>query len=156
VEEIVAFLHGLKGMPESVQTQALKAMDDADPNWSIADVVLDGRYKVDALQKARGAVDQQVANARQEALAEVAAQEAYLAEARTTIDGQIQSLRDQIAELQQLLVAEESQVEERKGAARDQIAALERQADSEHARIQTEIGRITQIVNAFGPMAQES
>ena len=51
VEEIVLFLQGLKNMPHNVQTQALKAMDDADPNWSIADVLHDGRNKIAALSK---------------------------------------------------------------------------------------------------------
>lgn len=155
VEEIILFLQGLRGMPQNVQNTALKAMDDADPNWSIADVILDGRYKVDALRKAKGAVDQQVETARMEASAEVEAQEAYLAEAQGTIKEQIEALHAQIAELMELQQAEEMQVQERKAAALGRITSLEQQALAEHKRIETEIERITQIVSAFGPLAEE-
>lgn len=155
VEEIVLFLQGLKNMPHNVQTTALKAMDDADPNWTIADVVLDGRYKVDALKKAKQAVDLQVESARQESRSEVEAQEAYLTEAQARIKEQIEAMHAQIAELMELQQAEEMQVQERKAAALGRITSLEQQALAEHKRIETEIERITQIVTAFGPLAEE-
>lgn len=155
IEAIILFLEGLKGMPQNVQTQALKAMDEADPNWSIADVILDGRYKVEALRKAKSAVDMQVQQKRDQAAAEIADQQAYLDDARKTIKEQIESLHAQIAELMELQQAEENQVEERKAAATQQIAQLEQQALKEHQRIETEIARITRIVTAFGPLAEE-
>mgnify|MGYP001438610948 CR=1 FL=1 len=155
VEEIILFLQGLRGMPQNVQNTALKAMDDADPNWAIADVILDGRYKIDALRKAKGAVDQQVETARTESSAEVASQEAYLADAQGKIKEQIEALHAQIAELMELQQAEEMQVQERKAAALGRITSLEQQALAEHKRIETEIERITQIVTAFGPLAEE-
>ena len=156
VEQIILFLEGLKGMPESVQTQALTAMDEADPNWSIADVMLDARYKIDALGKARGAVDGQVADARARSEGQIAAQVEYLNDAEQTIHGQIASLQEQIRELEALLETERQQVEERKASASDRIRALEVQASDEHSRIQTETARITAIVNAFGPLAEEA
>ena len=155
VEEIVLFLQGLKNMPHNVQTQALKAMDDADPNWSIADVLHDGRNKIDALSRAKAAVDQQVQSARDEAMAEVQAQEAFLAGAQGKIKEQIEALHAQIAELMELQKLEENQVLERRAAAHGRITSLEQQALKEHQRIETEIARITQIVTAFGPLAEE-
>lgn len=155
VEEIVLFLQGLKNMPHNVQTQALKAMDDADPNWSIADVLHDGRNKIAALSKAKAAVDQQVQSARDEASSDIASQEAFLSAAQGKIREQIEALHAQIAELMELQKMEENQVLERKAAAHGRITSLEQQALKEHQRIETEIARITQIVTAFGPLAEE-
>jgi len=155
VEEIILFLQGLQGMPQTVQNQALKAMDEADPNWTLADVVLDGRYKVDALAKAKLAVDQQVQAVQATAAAEVAEYAAYLDNAQNTISAQIASLQEQIRELEGLLVAEKSSVAAQQAAAEERAAGIALDARTEHERIDNEIKRITRIVDVFGPMAQE-
>ena len=156
VEEIMTFLEGLAAMPESVQHQALQAMDNADPNWTLADVVQDGRNKVDALTKAKGSVDSQLSAATEKTNVEVAAQDKYLTDAKSTIDEQIQALTLQIEELKQLLAAEQTQVDERKKAAQTSLSDLLVQAKFEHQRIDTEIERLSSLVQVFGPMAQES
>jgi len=155
VEEIILFLQGLQGMPQTVQNQALKAMDEADPNWTLADVVLDGRYKIDALAKAKLAVDQQVQAVQASAAAEVAEHSAYLDNAQNTISAQIASLQEQIAELEELLVAEKRSVATQQAAAEERAASIALDARTEHERIDNEIKRITRIVDVFGPMAQE-
>ena len=154
-EEILTFLEGLAAMPQTVQNQALQAMDHADPTWTLADVVQDGRNKVDALTKAKGSVDSQVAAANQEAADKVAAQEAYLTDATKTIDDQIAALNLQISELQQLLSAEQAQVAERKQEAQASLSGLAEKASTEHQRIDKEIERLSSMVRVFGPMAQE-
>ncbi len=152
-EEILAFLSGLKGMPESVQNQALRAMDAADTTWTIDDVLLDAHNKVRALRNAKEHVAEQVRQTEATARADLEAQDAYAEHASSTIRDNVAALREQIAEMESLLASEIAAAEDRKASAEVSLQQARDAADRKCARFDTEIRRLHTLIQAFGPPA---
>lgn len=146
VEKLLKMLDGLKALPMASRQAAVVALDAADENWSIADVILDAQRKTRALREEQARLDSHIAATDGQAQADIAAAESYLEQATATI-------REQIAELETLLQQEVQQIAEKKS----QITlSLQSDRDSvvrQRGRLDEEIERIARIPQTFGDYA---
>jgi len=153
VNEVITFLNGLSSMPEAVQKQALAAMDNADVSWTLDDVVLDARNKVEALNRAKAGLADTMSVASSKANAEIADQDALISNATTTIHDSIAALQTQIAELEQLRDTENTAAEAHKTSAREALKSTVEACGREASRFDTEATRLGHFIKTFGPSA---
>lgn len=141
-EKLLRLLDGLKAMDGATRKAAVLAMDAADDNWCIADTIIDAQRKIGALGGHKEYLAGQLRGGEQlaaEKLAEVKADQ----EISTT------AVRQQIAELEQLLerkiaqsTQEASNIEAGLRSAREAVAR-------EVRRMDTEIDRLREIPAQF-------
>ena len=154
VDEVIVFLDGLKTMPDSVQKQALSAMDNADASWTLDDVALDARNKIEALSRAKNGLSETLASAVTAAEAEITAQDAIISSANNTINDNIDSLRAQIVDLEVLRDAENIAAETHNATVRSNLQSTVESCGRESARFQAESTRLGHFIKTFGPNAQ--
>jgi hypothetical protein len=146
VEKLLKMLDGLKALPAASRKAAVVALDAADENWSMADVILDAQRKTRALREEQVRLDNHLAATETQAQTDIAAAESYLEQATATI-------REQIAELETLLQQEVQQVADQKS----QITlSLQSDRDSvvrQRSHLDGEISRIATIPMTFGDYA---
>jgi len=152
--EIIAFLDGLKTMPLAVQQQALKAMDDADANWTLDDAVLDAKNRKEALRRAKEGLGATMSAAATKATTDIAAQDQLIANATSTVNDNIANLKAQIAELETLRDSETSGAEATKTSIRSTLKTTQEACGREAARFDTESARLDHFITTFGPNAQ--
>lgn len=146
VEKLLKMLDGLKALPAASRKAAVVALDAADENWSMADVILDAQRKTRALREEQVRLDNHLTATETQAQTDIAAAESYLEQATATI-------REQIAELETLLQQEVQQVADQKS----QITlSLQSDRDSvvrQRSHLDGEISRIATIPMTFGDYA---
>lgn len=143
VEKLLKVLDGLKAMPAQSRKMAVMAMDAADDNWSMADVILDAQRKSRALRQEQSRLEGVLGAAEQQARVDLEAKEAYQQQATAAI-------REQIAELEAMLAQEVQQVSEQKSAIKARIEKAREAARREHTRLDEEIRRISEVPITFG------
>jgi hypothetical protein len=141
-EKLLRLLDGLRAMDAPTRKAAVLAMDAADDNWAIADVVLDAQRKLRALVQANEHLKEQVSAIRERARQEKEARDKYLAAAGA-------SIMKKIEELQQTLQKETADVAAQKAQFDAQVAAAESAFQRESARIETEQQRLHEIPTTF-------
>ncbi|WP_395009229.1 hypothetical protein [Undibacterium sp.] len=141
-ERLLRLLDGLRAMDAATRIAAVRAMDAADDNWTIADSVLDAQRKIAALESYQKALEGQLAVQQDSVVAEIA--DMKLAEERA-----ISAIKQQITELEALLAREI-------GKTAETIAQLEAGRQSAHQtcerevkRLQLEIERLREIPVQF-------
>lgn len=142
-EKLLKVIDGLRALPAPSRRAAVLALDAADDNWSIADVILDAQRKGRALRAEQSRLSELVTHAEAEASAEIQQADEYLQAATAHI-------REQIAELESTLAAEVQQVTEQKAEIKARLTASRQSASREHARLDAEVARISQIPLTFG------
>jgi uncharacterized phage infection (PIP) family protein YhgE len=143
VEKLLKVLEGLRALPKSSRRAAVLALDSADENWSIADVILDAQRKGRVLRAEQARLSEMVTHAESEASIELQQADEYLHAATAHI-------REQIAEMELTLAAEVQQVTEQKAEIKARLTASRQSASREHSRLDAEVSRISQIPLTFG------
>ena len=143
VEKLLRMLDGLKALPAVSRKAAVLALDAADENWGIADVILDAQRKTRALREEQGRLDNHFAAAEAQAQTDIAAAESYLEQATATI-------REQIAELETMLQQEIQQVADQKAEITTSLQSNRGSVVRQRVRLDSEINRIAQIPLIFG------
>lgn len=146
VEKLLKMLEGLKALPAASRKAAVMALDSADDNWSIADVILDAQRKTRVLREEQARLDSHIAATDAQAQADIASAEAYLEQATATI-------REQIAELETMLQQEVQQVADQKAEITHSLQSSRDAAARQRARLDEEIARIAKIPLTFGDVA---
>lgn len=149
VDELLAFLGGISNMPAPAQAQIITAMDQADDNWEIGDVISDAQAKIQALGLAKQGLDGQLQSALSASEARVQAADQAINNARSTIGDQISALQSQIAEMQNLLAEEEKAQMAIKTAAQQEQIESRSAAQSEAARYDSEVARLQKFITTF-------
>ena len=136
-ERLLRLIDGLSAMDEAVRLTAIKAMDDADESWSIADPVSDANAKSKALAVHAQRLELSLQQLEQETQARVD-------EIRTRQEQSVGAIRKQIADLEALA----SRELDRAAKETADYAAMLNQAKEQTARELAEIGRTsTQLQN---------
>ena len=148
-ERLLRLLDGLREMDEPTRKAAVRAMDGADDNWTIADPVLDAQRKIAVLEAYKEAVNTQVTNAQGKAAAEVSDLKIKQEKAGAEI-------RKQIAELERLLEREMLKTTEHIAALEAGVKAAREAAAREGQRVSAEMGRLQEIQAQFAhPTTQQ-
>jgi len=142
-ERLLRLLDGLRAMDENTRKAAVRAMDEADENWTIDDPVLDAQRKIAALEAFSQALDAQVFDKQEKTAAEIAA-------LNTKQEQTSQEIRRQISELEKLLEREMRKTMEEVAALESEHRALQSIVGREGARIEEEIAKLRQIPAQFG------
>lgn len=141
-EQMLKLLDGLKAMGPRERKMAVMAMDAADDRWTISDPVLDAQRKIAALQTETQRLDAFSEQAEAQAQADLQAQETYKEEASGTI-------RQQIAELEELLEQELRKVADEKAAIHVRLEAARSAVVREKARYEQQIETLFVLSTTF-------
>lgn len=141
-EKLLKVLEGLKALAPATRKAAILAMDSADEVWTIQDPLLDAVRKIDALRQAQAQLDATITSAEARAQQELAQHEAYKEQATSTI-------RSQIAELEQLLASELTEVAEKKAAVHASLQETRAACTRESARYEAEVDRLQSLSITF-------
>lgn len=145
-ERLLRLLDGLRAMDETTRKAAVRAMDEADENWTIDDPVLDAQRKITALEVFRQGLDSEVHAKQEKMTTEIAALNARQEQTSSEI-------RRQISELEKLLEREMRKTMEEVASLESEYRALQSIVGREGTRIQEEIARLRQIPAQFGQSA---
>lgn len=140
VERFATLVGGLKALGPVAATAAIKAMDEADPGWSITDVAADKAAKEAALDSVIASLNDQVV------LAEQARNRAVL-EADRQLEEATRLIKEQIAELEGQLATFAAEAASEKTAAENNLSAVRESTAREAARL----GTVKQNLAALAP-----
>lgn len=143
-EKLLRLLDGLRAMDGATRKAAVMAMDAADDSWHIADCVIDAQRKVAVLGDYKQALAAQLQDREQRAAADVAGIRADLETATAAI-------RQQIAELEQLLERKITQSAQETTAIEADSRATREAVARESRRMDAEIERLGEISSQFTP-----
>jgi hypothetical protein len=148
-EQMLAILDGLAAMPPEACRMAVTAMDAADDRWTVADVLVDARLKVEALAAYTAQVSERATAAVTKAEADRAAIDKGLTEAESAIQQQIAQLQAELASFQADAAEERARIDAELQAVKEGVA-------SEAARVQAEIARLGRVRTFLEPMVPGS
>ena len=141
-ERLLRLLDGLRAMDAATRIAAVRAMDAADDNWTIADSVLDAQRKIAALESYQKALEGQLAVQQDSVVAEIA--DMKLAEERA-----ISAIKQQITELEALLAREIGKTAETIAQLEAGRQSAQQTCEREVKRLQLEIERLREIPLQF-------
>ncbi len=141
-EKLLRVLDGLAAMEPAIRIAAIIAMDAADEAWTLGDPLLDANRKSKVLEQQVTRLDHHYAALRDQAEADLAAQDEYR-------DNATQTIRTQIAELEEMLQAELDTVSVEKARISSELEAARQAASREAARYRTEIERLSVLPQTF-------
>lgn len=142
ITKVIAVMKGLQALPPDAQKVAIRAMDDADDSWSLADVHRDAKQRVAALKGEKARLRNALDAESQAAAGEVAALDEAAEEVRIDIESQIQTLQNRLAEQLGEAAARRQQTQ-------DRVQATQSAFERENGRLDREIARLTQAVGAL-------
>lgn len=141
-EKLLRVLDGLRSMDAPVRKAAVMAMDAADDNWQIQDCVTDAKAKL-------AAIDAYKKHLADQLTAEEGKTQQRMEEIQAKVQGSTEAVRQQIAELEQLLSRELQRSEQEKA---QMAAALGQSKDAvafENKRMDAESERLREITQFF-------
>ncbi len=141
-EKLLRLLDGLRAMDVNTRKSAVLAMDAADDNWTIADVVLDAQRKTQTLGKTTATLAAQLTTIVDHARQQKEARDQYLAAATATI-------RKKIDELEHTLQTEIADIAAQKAQLDAHVEAAQGAFQRESARLGAEQQRLAEIPNTF-------
>ena len=141
-EKLLRLLDGLRAMDARTRKAAVLAMDAADDNWAIADVVLDAQRKARALGAASETLKGRLGSIVEQARTQKDARDQYLAAAAAQI-------RKKIDELEQTLQKEIADISAQKTQLDAQVEAAEAAYRRESVRLDAEVHRLAEIPDTF-------
>lgn len=147
-EKLIRLLEGLRAMDPATRKGAVVAMDSADDEWTLADVVLDAQRKIQALDNAKADLQMNL-SAQHQALQDELTKKVALSEQFHT------KINEKIAALQQELASTLDEVAGEKAKLQSQIVESSAACDRELSRMQSQIDVLADIPNTFAPSASE-
>ncbi|RDE52115.1 MAG: hypothetical protein DVS81_02470 [Candidatus Accumulibacter meliphilus] len=141
-EKLLRLLDGLRAMDAGTRHAAVLAMDAADDNWQIVDCVSDAQFKISALDAYKRQLTGQLQNGEQQA-AEV------IDQIKLSLDKSSVAIRQQIAELEQLLEREVTRAAQETTRVEAGLRAARESSTRETRRMDAEIERLREIPNNF-------
>lgn len=141
-ERLLRLLDGLRAMDATTRIAAVRAMDEADDNWTIADSVVDAQRKMTALAAYQNALKEQLTEKEQSVSAEIANMKAKEEQA-------IGAIRQQISELESLLAREIGKTAESISQLESELKAAQQSCERDVKRLQLEIERLREIPVQF-------
>jgi hypothetical protein len=141
-ERMLKVLAGLRAMDINTRRAAVLAIDAADDNWKIEDVLLDTDRKIKALEAHKLFLVQQASDAQASANEEIAARDRKQQEA-------VAAIRQQMADLQALMEREVANATHDKKDAEARGINAREGAQRESARLDQEITRLREIPSTF-------
>lgn len=134
-EKLLRLLDGLRAMDGATRKTAVLAMDAADDNWQIAGCITDAQQKIAALGGYKRHLAAQLQGSEQQAAT-------TMADTRAKLETSTAAIRQQIAELEQLLertitqsAQETTSIEAGLRATRESVAREVRRMDAEIERL---------------------
>jgi hypothetical protein len=143
-ERLVRLLDGLKAMDDGTRMQAIRAIDAADDNWSIADPVNDAMSKVEALEAQARALRASVERAEVETAKSIQG-------VKQRQEGAVADIRRQILELEGLLAREVARGTEECAAMEAALQVTRDAASRELAALSQTAGMLQALVRQFAP-----
>ncbi|MEF8699822.1 MAG: methyl-accepting chemotaxis protein [Candidatus Accumulibacter sp. UW26] len=141
-EKLLRLLDGLRAMDAGTRKAAVLAMDAADDNWQMGDCLRDAELKIAALEDHKRELSAQLQH-RERQSAEVVNQ------IRSVLDEATAAIRQQIAELEQLLEREVTRAAQEATSVEAGLRAARESAARESRRMDVEIERLREIPNTF-------
>lgn len=141
-EKLLRLLDGLRAMDAGTRKAAVLAMDEADDNWQIGDCVRDAEFKISALEAYKRQISTQLQNREQQS-AELVSQ------IKLGLDQSTAAIRQQIAELEQLLERAVTRAAQETTSVEAGLRATRESAAREARRLDAEIERLREIPNNF-------
>jgi hypothetical protein len=148
-EKLLRLLDGLRAMDSATRKIAVLAMDAADDSWQIADCVSDAQQKIAALGAYKQYLGAQLQGSEQQASAKVT-------DIRTELETASAAIRQQIAELEQLLERKITQSAQQTAGIETGLRAKREAVAREARRLDSEIDRLREIPAQFTAAAPAS
>ena len=145
-EKLLRLLDGLRAMDATTRKAAVLAMDAADDGWEISDCITDAQQKIAALGGFRNHLFAQLQGSEQQAAASSA-------EIRAELEAATAAIRQQIAELEQLLERKITQSAQATTSIEAELRATREAAAREARRMDAEIERLREIPAQFNTAA---
>lgn len=145
-EKLLRLLDGLRAMDSATRKAAVLAMDAADDGWQISDSVSDAQHKIAALASHKQRLAAQLQGSEQQAATR-------MTEVRRDLDAATAAIRQQIAELEQLLERKITQSAQETTGVEAELRATREAVAREARRMDTEIERLREIPSHFTPAA---
>lgn len=143
-EKLLRLLDGLRAMDGATRKSAVLAMDAADDGWQIADSVTDAERKITALDNYKLHLAAQLRGGEQQA-------GARMADIRAGLEAATAAIRQQIAELEQLLERKITQSAQETTGIEADLRATRETVAREIRRVDAEIERLGEIPSHFTP-----
>jgi hypothetical protein len=145
-EKLLKLLDGLRAMDPATRKAAVVAMDAADDAWTIDDAVVDAERKMRALRQGVQKLEANLTAVDERTRAELASFDDYAQKAADTI-------RRQIADLEQLLAQELEAAAQKKAQAQADLRLARESCARERSRYEQEVARLQEISSIFAPAA---
>ena len=142
-ERLLRLIDGLRAMEESVRLTAIKAMDEADESWTIADPVGDADAKVKALASHAQRLQLGLQQLEQETLARID-------EVRARQEQAVGAIRKQIADLEALASRELERAEKETAGYNATLSQAKEQTSRELDQIARTSSQLQNLVTRFG------
>ena len=142
-ERLLRLIDGLSAMEESVRLTAIKAMDEADESWTIADPVGDADAKVKALASHAQRLQLGLQQLEQETLARID-------EVRARQEQAVGAIRKQIADLEALASRELERAEKETADYNATLSQAKEQTSRELDEIARTSSQLQNLVTRFG------
>jgi hypothetical protein len=142
-ERLLRLLDGLKAMDEATRRQTIQAIDAADDSWTLDDPKRDAQAKVAAIEAHSASIRSGVAQAEQEAQAQLRAQ----MQAQET---SVAEIRRQISELEGLLAREIARGAQENAALEASLQATRESANRELTQLARSAGALTGLIAQLG------
>lgn len=142
-ERLLRLLDGLKAMDDSLRRQTIQAIDAADDTWTIQDPISDAGHKVRAIGEHAAALRAGVAAAQSET-------EAHLATVRARQDEALNTIKQQIADLEALMAREAARGAQECAALEADLQARRHAAERDLAQLSRSAGELQGLIHQFG------
>ena len=142
-ERLLRLIDGLSAVEESVRLTAIKAMDEADESWTIADPVGDADAKVKALASHAQRLQLGLQQLEQETLARID-------EVRARQEQSVGAIRKQIADLEALASRELERAEKETADYNATLSQAKEQTSRELDEIARTSAQLQNLVTRFG------
>lgn len=141
-EKMLKLLDGLQAMDAATRLAAVKAIDQADDNWTIDDPVSDARQKIAALTGQASAFIAQVTVIEKDTEAAIKALEG-------DNDKAVSAIRKQIADMEALLARQVEKSSSDKTGLQNQLQAAREACTRETGRLHAEASRLHGLIDLF-------
>jgi hypothetical protein len=142
-ERLLRLLDGLKAMDDSLRRQTIQAIDAADDTWTIQDPISDAGHKVRAIGEHAAALRAGVAAAQSET-------EAHLATVRARQDEALNTIKQQIADLEALMAREVARGAQECAALESDLQARRHAAERDLTELSRSAGELQGLIHQFG------
>jgi hypothetical protein len=142
-ERLLRLLDGLKAMDAVTRRQTIQAIDAADDSWTLDDPKRDAQAKVAAIEAHSASIRSGVAQAEQEAHAQLRAQ-------TQAQEVSVAEIRRQISELEGLLAREIARGAQENAALEASLQATRESANRELTQLARSAGALTGLIAQLG------